>query len=99
MWMRDSGRHTSSATADDPAPSFSGPSAAEQETSAPPEGPPPSKADPWAAVACAPRAAIPHSQAPIRRAKTEVITESLRPVWSACPFTMRQAKHGAMKRR
>ncbi len=99
MWMRDSGRHTSPATAADPAPSFSGSSAAEQETSAPPEGPPPSEADPWGAVACAPRATIPHSQAAIRRTKTEVSTASLRPLCFARPSTVREANHGAMKRR
>ena len=98
MWGRDPGRHTSSATAADPTPSFHGSGAAGQETTAPPEGPPPSGADPWAAVACAPRATIPHNHAAIRRAKPEVITESLRPVWSVRPSTMWQAKHWAMKR-
>ena len=41
----------------------------------------------------------PPDQAATSRAKIEVITKSLRPVWSARPSTVRQTKHGAMKRR
>ena len=96
---RVSTRHTSPPTADPP--SASGSRAAGHQTSARSWGPPPPpfEADPRAAVACAPRATIPHDQAATSRAKTEVVTNSLRPVWSARPSTVRQAKHGAMKRR
>ena len=95
---RGSGWHTSPLT-DSPSLSFSGSRGAGHETTALSEGPPSVEAYPWAAVACALRTTIPHSQAPAKRTKTEVSTASLRPVWFARPSTVLRAKHGAMKPR
>lgn len=49
------------------------------------------------AVVRTPRAKISHGQASASRTKAEVSTASPGPVWSACPFILRGAKHGAMK--